>query len=99
MQRMPPSLSAADSARHRLIVGRIDAYIEGLGPQLRGTVRPFYAGLAEGDFARVVVLLPYWLGDVLPVSGQQLDDLATAHLTRRSAPRARARPPSCHEST
>lgn len=85
--RNPPTLAqhlkffdAADMARYAAIISDAEAELSALGPALQAVTRPFFSALAEGEFTQIVVLLPYWLSDLLSLPEPQLRDLALAHL-------------------
>ena len=80
MDSDPDPLKLDDSAHYRAAVSEGEAFIRSLGPALRNTIAPYFAELVKGEFTQVVVLLPSWLDDLLPVSVGQLHDLAVAHL-------------------
>ena len=70
----------SDSEHYHAIVAEIYSEIERFAPPLQALARPFFERLTQGEFSRVVALLPAWLADLAPVDPIISHKLGVAHL-------------------
>jgi hypothetical protein len=57
------------SAEYETTIVRARRIVAGFPPLLRGLAEPLLPQLLDGTFSRIVVLLPYWIADLLDKAG------------------------------
>jgi hypothetical protein len=69
--------SAAFTTEYKAIVARAQAAVAGFPPLLQGLAGALLPELSEGEFSRIVALLPYWVAEML--DGPESAPSAEAH--------------------
>jgi hypothetical protein len=77
---MVVGLTPAEFERYQSFLANVQAFIDGLAPQLRATGRTFFEHHVDGSFSQIAALLPNWLVDLLPVSSEVSYQLGLAQL-------------------
>ncbi|OQY28053.1 MAG: hypothetical protein B6243_12455 [Anaerolineaceae bacterium 4572_5.2] len=75
-----PAAQQLEREHYQAVLAEIRACLDAFPPDFQSDIRSFFDRLAQGEFSQVVVLLPYYLSDLLPLSAETLRKLSAAHL-------------------